>query len=65
MCVYFPYIDVTRGLLLSPFVHEVFDVRHVRSWYPVEDDVRQWIRIGGKPFAKDNDTPLVISQLET
>ena len=51
MSVYFPYVDVAKGIMVSPFVYgEVFDVKHVQSWYPLEDDVWQWIRIGGKSY---------------
>ena len=51
MSVYFPYVDVAKGIMVSPFVYgEVFDVKHFQSWYPLEDDVWQWIRIGGKSY---------------
>ena len=51
MSVYFAYLDVAKGLMVSPFVYgEVFDVKHVQSWYPHGDDVCQWILIGGKSY---------------
>ena len=54
MGAYFPYVNVEKGLMVSPFVAgQVYDVKHVQAYYPMGDEVEKWISMGGKSITSN------------